>query len=763
MVATVRTARSGRARVVRAGLTAAAATLGLTLVSGAASAAPPPGRAYELVSPNSPTGFSAGVDGEFKPTYSVSSGSGDDLMYSAMGPLASDPQRSISVPPQIGRRTSEGWETTDPIRMSDPSMPLNYSNTQPRGVMVSSDMRRLAFTSTESLTPDVTGLNLTYRTEVDGPLTWLNEPTRDGASVAGGLTLVGGAPDLSRVVFYDQGVLTDDLGDPDRVQGGLYEGGDGGLRPFTLPDGLVPAGGTAPADMSGLNFVTRRNAVSRDGRRTFFVSPNPGIPLPGASSPDPNAPQLYVKDGDRTVLLSQRAGSPAPNGIGDLADGRNDIGTNVAWAHATPDGSRVVFASRSALTSDAPENGLKYYRADVATGGLEVLEGVDGPPIAVDDDASRILFVDGLDLRDGAAYADLKLWDRGTITRLASGIQTIASTAAAGSASGTSVYSAAFAEGDDAVVFRATGSIDPKFPDANTAPQAYRWSPGDAAPSCLSCSSGDAQPGRNGANLTNWTGNDTETLLVPATPTNTGVSTPGPQQGRFVSADGRRVVFDSPDALVPEDTNGVRDVYLWERGTLHLVTSGVGRNPSYVLDMDEDGSNVFFSTQDGLVKADTDAAYDVYDARVGGGFPDAPDVSCVGDACQPPATAAPALTAPGSHGVAPETRGPDVDDTRQGSRLRVSRVAVSGSRVRFRVRVPSAGRIVASGRMTRTVRAASTKAGTRRVTVRLTARAARQLRSRGRLRVVVRVRFLPKTGKAVTSTVKTTIKRAARS
>lgn len=166
MVATKKARRSRRAFAARLGSTATVAAMGLVLVPAAASAAPPPGRAYELVSPNSPTGFSAGVDYELKPAYSVSAADGDALMFSAMGPLADDPQRAFNVPGQLGHRTATGWTVTDPFRMSDPSMPLNFVNTQPNGITPSRDMRQVVFTSGDALTPGQTGTNFFYRTEL---------------------------------------------------------------------------------------------------------------------------------------------------------------------------------------------------------------------------------------------------------------------------------------------------------------------------------------------------------------------------------------------------------------------------------------------------------------------------------------------------------------------------------------------------------------------------------------------------------------------
>jgi len=104
---------------------------------------------------------------------------------------------------------------------------------------------------------------------------------------------------------------------------------------------------------------------------------------------------------------------------------------------------------------------------------------------------------------------------------------------------------------------------------------------------------------------------------------------------RGVSDDGTRVFFDTPSALVPQDVNGRRDVYEWENGHVYLLSSGMSPEDSFFLDNSESGNDVFFATLDGLVTEDTDGAFDIYDARVDGGFP-ASTVStgCSGEACQ---------------------------------------------------------------------------------------------------------------------------------
>jgi hypothetical protein len=113
---------------------------------------------------------------------------------------------------------------------------------------------------------------------------------------------------------------------------------------------------------------------------------------------------------------------------------------------------------------------------------------------------------------------------------------------------------------------------------------------------------------------------------------------------RALSAAGDRVFFETGDALVLTDTNQRRDVYEWEAagvgscaapaGCLGLISSGRAEGDSDLLDASADGDDAFFLTTGSLVEADPGGA-DVYDARVGGGFP-APQkpIVCVADACQ---------------------------------------------------------------------------------------------------------------------------------
>jgi len=118
-----------------------------------------------------------------------------------------------------------------------------------------------------------------------------------------------------------------------------------------------------------------------------------------------------------------------------------------------------------------------------------------------------------------------------------------------------------------------------------------------------------------------------------------------------LSDDGRYVFFSTAEALVPEDTNGKSDAYEYDTttGRAQLISSGVDTSDSYFLDASADGRDVYFVTRQQLVGWDTDNAYDLYDARVGGGFPEPPTSTvCAADGCQGPAAGSPVLPVLGS-------------------------------------------------------------------------------------------------------------------
>jgi WD40 repeat protein len=100
----------------------------------------------------------------------------------------------------------------------------------------------------------------------------------------------------------------------------------------------------------------------------------------------------------------------------------------------------------------------------------------------------------------------------------------------------------------------------------------------------------------------------------------------GPSSLTALQADGS-MFFNSSDALVAHDTNGLQDVYEWEPkgagschegspGCVYLISSGTGDGASTFLGASADGGDVFFMARDRLVAQDFDNSFDVYDAHV---------------------------------------------------------------------------------------------------------------------------------------------------
>jgi hypothetical protein len=117
------------------------------------------------------------------------------------------------------------------------------------------------------------------------------------------------------------------------------------------------------------------------------------------------------------------------------------------------------------------------------------------------------------------------------------------------------------------------------------------------------------------------------------------------------------VFFDTPQPLVPHDTNERMDVYEWERdgyrgcedaaGCVSILSGGTERNNSALVDADTDGRNVFFATRNKLLPGDRDDRVSLYDAREGGGFPEV-SLACTGTDCQGVPPAPPAFATPPS-------------------------------------------------------------------------------------------------------------------
>jgi hypothetical protein len=140
-------------------------------------------------------------------------------------------------------------------------------------------------------------------------------------------------------------------------------------------------------------------------------------------------------------------------------------------------------------------------------------------------------------------------------------------------------------------------------------------------------------------------------------------------QPRYLSDSGR-LFFDSTDALVAQDTNGLEDVYEYEPagigscasasvtfserslGCVGLVSSGQSATPSIFMDASENGEDVFFVSTARLTGEDYDTGFDVYDSHACSvaapcrSVPVLPPPCTSGDSCKAAPSPQPAIFGP---------------------------------------------------------------------------------------------------------------------
>jgi hypothetical protein len=141
---------------------------------------------------------------------------------------------------------------------------------------------------------------------------------------------------------------------------------------------------------------------------------------------------------------------------------------------------------------------------------------------------------------------------------------------------------------------------------------------------------------------------------------------------RIMSEDGSRIVFSTREPLSPDAINGLVNAYEWrkeadESGEGHVSLLSSGSDEESITSfggrgvvMTPSGRDIFFRTVQGLLPQDTDGAEDVYDARLGPGFP--PQATgpgeCEGEACRGPLTSPVPILIPASASTTPAESAP---------------------------------------------------------------------------------------------------------
>jgi hypothetical protein len=516
----------------------------------------------------------------------------------------------------------------------------------------------------------------------------LSPETASGAAASAGSNFAGGSEDFSHIVFHSSRALN-----PEAVATGadkgdgafLYKWFGGQLRLVTvLPDGQVTTGAVLGFGNPYSNTLLDpgQYAVSADGKRAFFSTPRTIVdssrevyvqkdesggpvstqvsesertdcandPTCGGDgepnlTPDVDAPkaalfQLAAADSDGPAYfaspqkLTDESTATNSGGLGDTVS--EDNCTFVRCALYRWDPKAAVGERLTDLTADAPNGG----------GVVSV--------VGASDDTRRVYFVAAGVLAAGGEdnQPNLYLWQEGQGIHHVATLDSSVDLTVSGFMVDQGIWSRVPSPGDPAGNHRFGGGVRTsrdgrylvfrsmaRLTDYDTGGeyQLYRYEANTNSLVCISCN-----PRTSASDGTAFLKREVGDLKRPFL---SPVTRP-PWVSRNVADDGD-VVFDSAEALVPEDTNGKIDVYEWSNGLVRLVSSGNDHEDSAFLDASESGKDVFFTTRAKLVGSDTDNLVDLYDARVGGGFPEpvsAPE--CQEDACQGGQSSPPVLRRP---------------------------------------------------------------------------------------------------------------------
>lgn len=416
------------------------------------------------------------------------------------------------------------------------------------------------------------------------------------------------------------------------------------------------------------------NAVSASGTTVFFTAP--ASSTCGSTGPPVN--ELYARiSGESTVAISEPSKA-------DCAECEFSSLANAEFQGASLDGSKVFFKTVQHLLPTATGTGADLYQYDfqgpeegrvtlVSSGGAGVL-GV----ARVSEDGSHVYFVATGSLtganREGKAPVpeapNLYVFSSecpGGGTACPSPVKRTSFVATLSPSDGAD-WNANDARPVQAtqegrfLVFQSAANLLPDQEGRTEAGQVFEY---DAQTETLV----RVSRGQNGYN------DDGHSSIYPATipvqgydagpPTSRSASPTQRFTGLAVSEDGSRVFFSSEDALTPQALSGVNNVYEYHNGHVGLISDGhdmvsVSEKPAVeLLGTDESGLDVFFTTADSLVPQDTNTQVDIYDARINGGFtPSTERAPCTADSCQGAPSVAPLLAVPGVSPAAEEAGAP---------------------------------------------------------------------------------------------------------
>ena len=571
------------------------------------SAALPDGRGWEMVSPVEKNG------GQIDPAGAIMGGGvlqaaedGASITYGSAASFGAGAEGAPPASQYISRRGGAGWSAenvTTPLFSSSYGAELEgvpyriFSPDLARALLLNGHRCRGEAGSCAVANPPLAGTDAptgyqNYYLRTSAPLGFeALLASADIATLALGpaefeLALAGVSPDLRHVVISTCAALT-----PDAIEVPLGEGCDPDepnlyLRSAGAGLNLINLLPGDTVGTPGAVLAAPARAISADAGRVYWNDAATG--------------NLYLREGGQTKRVDEAAG-----GGGD-------------FEVANADGQIAYFTAGGHLWR---YDGVTEVSVDLTPAG-----GVEGV-LGASADGEYVYYL---------SATGLFVWNDGATTEVAADADAFNYPPATGSArvsaDGTRLAFVATPPltAYDNTEAKAAACGDPGL-TGDRCSEVYLY---DAVADTLTCPSCKVGKGRPIGAAT----------LPAASANGEGPNAVRAYKPRALSANGRRLFFDTRDNLATGGTNNDWDVYQWEAqgegdcgkaaGCQALISSGRSEDGASFVDASLSGDDVFFLTDGSLVGADP-GSVDLYDARVGGGFtePEAP-IPCEGNACQ---------------------------------------------------------------------------------------------------------------------------------
>jgi hypothetical protein len=589
------------------------------------------GRQWELVSP--PEKHGAGIIPErFEGAVIQAADDGSGLVYLSQNPIESKPEGNRAPEPTqiLARRLpGGGWANRTMTTPNDDihGLPLG-EGTEYKLFSPNLSEAIVAPTTTEALAPGVMQRTPYLRTEsacAEGkpncytPLV-TTEDTAPGAvwdptpENRPGVQFIDASKNVNHVLLGSETALLE--GAP---EAGLYEWSEGRLQLVSIDESGVPVRGEAGGAGGETNV---RGAISNDGSQAFFC-----VHAEFATCGFEGA--LYMRDiaTDESVRLDPETSTTREFQIAD------ESGSRVFFTYA--EGSQNEHLAACAFAKVGGK--LVCDRSEVAREAV-------GSVLGINASGDLVYFVSEAVLAGGAVAGEDNLyaarmeggkWEPSFIATLSQEDERDWGSFGTGHAEIDRMTARVSPDGRYLAFMsdRSLTGYDNRDAVSGEADQeVFLYDEQSHKLSCPSCNPTGARPHGmpygSGAEtpLVNNQGIWNGEWVAASVPGWVNISLRGAiHQTSYLSDEGR-LFFNSSDAMVPQDSDGLVDVYEYEptgvgsctrsEGCVQLISSGSTGQESVFLDASANGDDVFFISPTQLTAQDDDTAYDVYDAHV---------------------------------------------------------------------------------------------------------------------------------------------------